>query len=206
MSDTFKSFDSRYFKEFTEALNNIVVTDKSGTVISFDDAVEKIADQLVQMQKSNNKVMMIGNGGSAGICSHMAVDYWKNGGIRSTAFNDTSLLTCISNDYSYAEVFSKPIEMFADKNDMAYCISSSGKSINIINGANTAAQKNCSVVTFSGFGEDNPLRKLGDFNFYVKSFSYGFVELIHNFIIHCILDAKLYCSNKVDIFNANKPF
>jgi len=147
---------------------------------------------------------MVGNGGSASICSHMTVDYWKNGNIRSTAFNDSSLLTTVSNDYSYAEVFSKTIEMFADEGDMLYCISSSGKSVNILNGADAALKKNCNVITFSGFSEDNPLRKKGMFNFYVPAVSYGYCEILHLFIIHAILDAKMYCNDGVDIFNANK--
>ena len=56
-------------------------------------------------------MIFIGNGGSAAIASHQAVDYWKNGGMRAIAFNDASLLTCISNDFGYPQVFEKPIEM-----------------------------------------------------------------------------------------------
>jgi hypothetical protein len=48
--------------------------------------------------------MFIGNGGSAAIASHMTADYSKNGGIRAVAFNDASLLTCLSNDFGYARV------------------------------------------------------------------------------------------------------
>lgn len=149
---------------------------------------------------------MVGNGGSAGIASHMAVDYWKNGGVKATAFNDSSLLTCIANDLSYAEVFAKPIETFADKGDVVFCISSSGNSENILNAANQALKSNCTVVTFSGFSKENSLRKLGNLNFYVPSHSYGFAEIIHNLIIHNILDAKLYCFDKKDVFNKNQPF
>src|SRR5258706_508486 len=114
---------------------------------------------LKKVQLQNKKLMMVGNGGSASICSHMAVDYWKNGNIKSTAFNDSSLLTTVSNDYSFAEVFSKTIEMFGEEGDMLYCISSSGKSVNILNAANEALKKKCNVITFSGFSGDNPLRK-----------------------------------------------
>ena len=148
---------------------------------------------------------MVGNGGSASIASHQSVDYWKNGGIRASAFNDSSLLTCLSNDYSYAEVFSKAVEMFGEEGDMIYCISSSGKSQNILNAAKSAKEKKCTVITFSGFEESNPLRKEGELNFYVPDFSYGFVEILHLFIIHSILDAKMYCHDGVDIFYKNQP-
>ena len=132
--------------------------------------------------------MFIGNGASAAISSHMSTDYWKNGGMRAIAFNDSSLLTCISNDYGYPYVFEKPIEMFADPGDILMAISSSGKSENIINGVKAARSKKCGVITFSGFSPDNPLVKSGDYNFHVSSPDYGPVEIIHLSICHCICD------------------
>ena len=199
-----KEFLEKYFLQYDSAARNIIVTDADNISINFPEAVEKVNALLYALQKNNKKVMMVGNGGSAGICSHQAVDYWKNGKIKAAAFNDSSLLTCISNDYSYAEVFSKPVEMFAEEGDMIYCISSSGKSVNILNAAKAAKEKKCSVITFSGFNENNPLRREGILNFYVPSNSYGIVEMLHLFIIHSILDAKMFCSDGIDIFDGNK--
>jgi D-sedoheptulose 7-phosphate isomerase len=79
--------------------------------------------------------------------------------------------------------------MFADRGDILVAISSSGKSENIIKGVNSAKSKECSVITLSGFKEDNPLSAAGDFNFYVPAQEYGPVEVIHHSICHCILDA-----------------
>jgi len=201
---TISDFSKKYFASFDDAKKNIIVTDATQTEIEFAKAVDSIVSMLGKLQSQNKKLMMVGNGGSASICSHMSVDYWKNGNIKSTAFNDSSLLTTVSNDYSYAEVFSKTIEMFGEEGDMLYCISSSGKSVNILNAADAAQKKKGNVVTFSGFSEDNPLRKKGMFNFYVPAVSYGYCEILHLFIIHAILDAKMFCNDGVDIFNANK--
>lgn len=198
-------FTNKYNTLFKQALDGIEVT-YNNKPISFSDAIQEAVELIKRVQLQNKKVMMVGNGGSAGIASHMAVDYWKNGGVKATAFNDSSLLTCIANDLSYAEVFAKPIETFADKGDVVFCISSSGNSENILNAANQALKSNCTVVTFSGFSKENSLRKLGNLNFYVPSHSYGFAEIIHNLIIHNILDAKLYCFDKKDVFNKNQPF
>ena len=132
--------------------------------------------------------MFIGNGASAAISSHMATDFWKNGAIKAIAFNDSSLLTCISNDYGYQHVFEKPVEMFAEKGDILIAISSSGRSENIIKGAKMALYKDCNLITLSGFEENNTLRLLGHINFYVPSSSYGLIEIIHQTICHCILD------------------
>jgi D-sedoheptulose 7-phosphate isomerase len=181
------NFKEKYFSQFALALNNMEVTDGSSVAINYAEAVRQLVTLLTNIQKTSKKVIMVGNGGSAGICSHMTVDYWKNGNIRSVAFNDSSLLTCLSNDISFEQVFSKSIGMFADEGDVVFCISSSGKSANIINAAEAGTDAKCTVVTFSGFETTNPLRKMGAINFYVPSFSYGFVEVLHNYIIHHIL-------------------
>ncbi|MGL4599336.1 MAG: SIS domain-containing protein [Bacteroidia bacterium] len=198
-------FTTKYHADFEQLLRTIEVSDHA-TALAYNSAIGAAVELVRQAQAANKKIIFVGNGGSAGITSHMAVDFWKNGGVRATTFNDSSLLTCISNDYSFVEVFSKPMEMFADNGDIAFCISSSGASQNILAAANQAKKSGCKVITFSGFATDNPLRKLGDLNFYVGGHSYGFVEIIHNFIIHCILDAKLYCYDKRDVFNKNLPY
>src|SRR5690242_13262869 len=133
MPTSVSDFTKRYFTSFDDAIKGIVATDSAGKKIEFAKAVEMIVAMLKQIQAKNKTLMMVGNGGSASICSHMALDYWKNGMVKSTAFNDSSLLTAVSNDYSFAEVFSKTIEMFGEDGDMLYCISSSGKSANVLN-------------------------------------------------------------------------
>ena len=140
------------------------------------------------MHEAQGKIIFIGNGGSAGIASHQAVDYWKNGKIRAIAFNDAALLTCVSNDYGYAHVFEKPLEMFAQSQDILFAISSSGRSENIVRGVRAAKKTGCQVITFSGFALDNPLRTLGDINFYVASQEYGPVEIAHLTLSHYLLD------------------
>lgn len=199
-----QQFVKKYSTDFASLLNSLEATGAAGTQLPYGQGIEKAVEMVKAVQSANKKIMMVGNGGSAGIASHQAVDYWKNGGVRATAFNDSSLLTCIANDFSYAEVFSVPIEKFADKGDLVFCISSSGGSKNILNAAEQARKSGCGVVTFSGFKNDNPLRKMGDLNFYLPSNSYGYVEILHLFIIHSILDAKLYCIDKVDVFEKNQ--
>jgi D-sedoheptulose 7-phosphate isomerase len=140
---------------------------------------------------SGGKVMFIGNGGSMGIATHMAVDFSKNGGIRAMAFGDGAVLTCLGNDFGYAEVFSRQIEWHGGAGDLLIAISSSGASPNILKGVLAARSKGSRVVTFSGFREDNPLRQTGDINFYVRAQEYGFVELAHQSLLHAMLDVDM---------------
>lgn len=177
-----------YFDALQDTLTRIDVKDREGKSHSFLSAMELAAQKILAVSSRGQKLMLIGNGASAAIASHIATDFWKTNGIRAVAFNDPSGLTCISNDFNYKEVFAKPIEMFADPGDMLIAISSSGSSENILKGVMTARSKEVEVITLSGFSEDNPLSQLGDINFYVPAHSYGFVEVIHHAICHSLID------------------
>lgn len=177
-----------YFKRLGEFYQSIEVTLSTNLSPPFGEAIDRLVQTALETHKQNKKLIFIGNGGSAAIASHMAIDYWKNGGIRATAFNDPALLTCLGNDYGYERVFEKPIEMLSQPGDLLIAISSSGRSPNILNGVKMAREKNCAIITLSGFKPDNPLRKMGDLNFYVPSQAYGFVEMTHLAICHAALD------------------
>jgi D-sedoheptulose 7-phosphate isomerase len=177
-----------YYNRLTKLLNFIRVTDGEGKKLNFFVGIERVGDLIISQTGAGHKLIFIGNGASAAFSSHMATDFWKNGGMRAIAFNDPSLLTCLGNDYGYQYIFEKSIEMFADRGDILETISSSGRSENILKGAKSARAKGCSIITFSGFEPDNPLSSLGDFNFYVPDNTYGLVEIIHQSILHCILD------------------
>ncbi|MBT6047193.1 MAG: SIS domain-containing protein [Candidatus Scalindua sp.] len=177
-----------YYNCLVGLMSSVVFTSSERNNIDFYDGIEKVCNLIMTQVNSGNKLMFIGNGASAAISSHMSTDFWKTCGIRAIAFNDSSLLTCLGNDFGYEYIFEKSIEMFADPGDILVAISSSGKSENILRGVNSAKLKECSVITLSGFKDDNPLSSAGDFNFYVPVQEYGTVEVIHHSICHCILD------------------
>ncbi len=179
----------QYFEALAGLFSAIQVMDSQKRSMDLSDGLSAGIRLVVAQTSLGRKVIFIGNGGSAAIASHQAVDYWKNGGMRAIAFNDASLLTCIGNDFGYPYVFAKPIEMFADSGDILMAISSSGRSENILLAVEAAKGKGCKVITMSGFSPDTPLRSMGDLNFYVPSDSYGYVEITHLALCHCILDA-----------------
>ena len=163
-----------------------------GKDVSLEGGFAKAIGLLLAASRRGRKLIFIGNGGSAAISSHQATDYWKNGGLESIAFNDASLLTCIGNDCGYENVFAVPMRRFAKRGDVVIAISSSGKSPNILNGVRAARAAGCGVVTFSGFAPGNPLRSLGDVNFYVPVQAYGLVEVCHLSLIHAMLREIIY--------------
>ena len=154
-----------------------------------DEGIRLATDLVRGQTATGRKVIFVGNGGSAAIASHQAVDYWKNGGMRAVSFNDGALLTCVGNDFGFPHVFEKPVAMFADAGDVLMAISSSGQSEDILRAVTAAESAGCRIVTLSGFEPGNALRGRGEVNFYVPSESYGYVEITHLAICHCIVDA-----------------
>ncbi len=167
---------------------NALVADYQSQTLTIDEGFKQSIEYIKSIRERHTKLMIIGNGGSAGIASHLAIDFSKNGRLPAMAFNDPSALTCLGNDYGYEHIFAKQIEFHARKDDVLIAISSSGKSINILNAVAAARKIGCQVITFSGFQANNPLSKLGDVNFYVDSKEYGFVEVSHVALLHSILD------------------
>lgn len=183
-----REFIRRYFDSLKFALESVEVTDNDGRMLGCDEAIERSVHLVTRRAAEGGKVYLVGNGGSAAIASHQAVDLWKNASIPAMAFNDASLLTSISNDFGYAHVFEKPLEVFLKEQDVLIAISSSGASENILRAVETAKEKGAATISFSGFGEYNPLRRSSQINFYVPSGEYGFVEIIHLALLHAIVD------------------
>jgi D-sedoheptulose 7-phosphate isomerase len=178
----------------SEYFNNYFnVIDEKSKAIDYTELVRasELADKA---NKDSGKIIIVGNGGSAAIASHVTVDFTKAAGMRSTCFNESSLLTCFANDYGYENWVAKALEFYADKNDMVFLISSSGGSKNITNGARQAKEMGLPVVTLSGFSSENELRTLGNVNLWVDSTQYNVVEIVHQTWILSIVDYLI--SNK----------
>ena len=181
----------RYSKNIGELLKSVEVTDASGHLIDQSESIQRVIDSLEEVQHAGGKNIFIGNGGSAAIASHMAIDYSKNGRLPSQAFNDGAALTCLGNDLGYENVFAEQVKLFAKPEDQLFAISSSGASPNILGAVSEGRRVGCRVVTLSGFKRDNPLRRMGDLNWYVNSSEYGLVEISHLVICHAILDYQM---------------
>ena len=153
------------------------------------DPVGDVIELFSTAHFMGHKVVIVGNGGSAAIASHTAIDLSKNAGIRAIALNDVSAITCLANDYDFEEIFAKQVEFYGQPGDVLVAVSSSGKSKNVLNAVRTAHSMSMGVVTFSGFEADNPLRKMGDLNFYVPSDRYGLVEVAHQLLLHAVIDS-----------------
>jgi len=137
---------------------------------------------------NKNKIYIVGNGGSSSIASHVSVDFAKAANVPCSTFNNSNLITCFANDYGYENWVKEAIKSYCSKNDLLILISSSGKSMNIINAAQYCLDQKINLITLSGFQDTNPLNQMGDVNFHVNSEDYNFIEMTHHIILVSIVD------------------
>lgn len=179
---------SYYNNSIHKYLKEMIVTDNNGNEFSQDEGFNKWIQETIKVSKNNKNIFLVGNGASAMMASHMAADATKNGRLRALSFNDPALMTAISNDNSYENVFSTPLKRFANEGDMLITISSSGNSQNVIESILSAKELSMEVITISGMETNNKSRQLGDLNFYVPAQTYGEIECTHQIVLHFWLD------------------
>jgi len=182
-----KQFINDYFKEFQKLTTcNLEISDR----------LQVIKGLFESTHKSGNKIIFVGNGGSAAMASHCAVDLSKNAGIRSINFNEADLITCLANDRGFENWVTEALKLYADKGDVVVLISSSGKSDNMINAAKYCNQNFLTLVTVTGMDKRNPLKSQNDkgsytdsdLNLWVNSKAYNLIEMVHHFWLLCICD------------------
>jgi len=118
--------------------------------------VDLISQAIIKAYKSNKKVILFGNGGSAADAQHLVGElvnkfYFDRKSLSAIALTvNTSILTAIGNDYSFDQIFSKQLEGIGDEEDIAIGISTSGNSKNVIEGLNFAKKNKLFTVGFTG--------------------------------------------------------
>jgi D-sedoheptulose 7-phosphate isomerase len=157
------------------------------------DAVNQIADTLVKANESGRTVYLFGNGGSASLASHLACDLGKgtaycNGGkrFRVLALTDNlPTLTAWANDAGYEDVFSEQLRNFVQPHDVAFAISGSGNSKNVLNALQVAREAGATTVGISGF-EGGEMKSLCDLCVVVPSNNMQIIEDLHLSMAHAI--------------------
>ena len=151
--------------------------------------IEKIATDIKKTLKENKTIFFVGNGGSAADCEHLAGElvgrYKKNRqpykAISLTT--DTSVITCIANDFGYEKIFERQLQGVGQKGDLLIAFSTSGNSKNIINVLKMA--KKLKIKSISLLGKDGgKCKKLSDYNYVVPSKSTANIQEVHHLIGH----------------------
>lgn len=173
-----KDYLVEYLKTYNSLINNPAIT---------NDLIQ-IKSLFQDTSNKGGKIILAGNGGSAAMASHVAVDMTKNAGIRAVTFNEYDLITTLANDFGYENWISKAIEFYYNSKDIIVLISASGQSQNVLNAATKSKELGLTVITFSGMSPQNPLRNQGDINLWVDSQVYNIVEMTHHVWLLAIVD------------------
>lgn len=156
--------------------------------------IEAACELITNTIKSGNKVLLAGNGGSAGDAQHIAAELTgrfvkDRKALPGIALStDTSAITSIANDYGYDFVFARQVEAFAQPGDLFIAISTSGNSPSIINAIQTAKEKSCKVLGLSG-RDGGKMNGICDLNIVIPSETTSKIQEMHILIGHILCTA-----------------
>lgn len=164
----------------------------------FSEYIEALqgAHLETQFKKFNNEfqktvdIIILGNGGSNAVASHISQDYVKFHGKRSMVFSDPSMLTCFINDFGMDNAYVKFLEAYSTQDTLIILISSGGESKNILNCIEWCEQTYKKYGILTGFDQNNSARKLAKkalWNYHIPSKSYGIVECVHQIFLHGVV-------------------
>ena len=160
-----------------------------GAPVSLEHGLDALVQLWAGQGAAGRAVFWVANGGSAAMVSHISQDLLNKCGLRSFHFNDPALITCMSNDYGYEQVFRRPLQTLATEHDLLMAVSSSGMSPNIRAAANAALAMGMPVATLSAFAPDNHLHQLETtLAFHTPTAIYGHAELTHEALLHAAVD------------------
>lgn len=152
------------------------------------DKLDFLKKKIIKTKESGGKIVFAGNGASAAIASHVALDFTKQANVRAVTFHDPGLITAFVNDFGGDLWLSNACDMYMDENDLAIFISVSGESPNVVNAAHKLLSRDIETISFTGKSKDNNLGQVAALNFWVDSHSYNIVECIHMIWITTVID------------------
>jgi D-sedoheptulose 7-phosphate isomerase len=159
------------------------------------EAIEEVAATLVQAYESERTIYLFGNGGSAALASHMACDLGKgtiNGSkkrfrVMSLTSNE-AMMTAWANDSNYHDIFAEQLANFVAPGDIAFAISCSGNSANVLNALRVARQARAMTVGLAGF-QGGKMKELCDQCLIVPSDNMQIIEDLHLCAAHAVFTA-----------------
>ena len=155
--------------------------------------IENTVNIISSSFRKGKKLVIFGNGGSAADAQHIAAELigrfqMKRDSLPAIALTtDSSILTSIGNDFSFNDIFSRQVEGLVNSGDVVLGISTSGNSINIINGLKSAKSKNAKTISILG-NNGGKIKNFSDVSIIVNSSSTPRIQEVHRIIYHIICE------------------
>ncbi len=164
----------------------------------FDEYISTIQSahmefEFFKFQKAfhtHKRIIILGNGGSNSVASHISQDYMKFHNKKVSILSDPSMITMLTNDFGYEWAYQKFLEYYVENDSLVIIISSGGESDNMINCLNWCEDNKISYGVLTGFKNDNTIRKVAKnalWNYYIDSDNYGVVECVHQIFLHGVV-------------------
>jgi len=167
---------SNPFKEYIETLQSAHMGNEFE---KFKEAFEKYS-----------RVIILGNGGSNSVASHISQDYMKFHGKKVSILSDPSMLTMLTNDFGYEKAYQKFLEYYVEQDTLVVIMSSGGESKNMLRCLEWCELNKVPYGVLTGFAPDNTLRTRATnslWNYYINSDDYGVVECVHQIFLHGVV-------------------
>ena len=164
----------------------------------FDEYIETLKSahmevEFFKFQKAfytHNRIIILGNGGSNSVASHISQDYMKFHNKKVSILSDPSMITMLTNDFGYNDAYQKFLEYYVEKETLVIIISSGGESLNMLKCVDWCEDNKIDYGVLTGFEENNTIRGEATnalFNYYINSKSYGVVECVHQIFLHGVV-------------------
>jgi|TARA_R100000008_G_C3517761_1_gene132288 D-sedoheptulose 7-phosphate isomerase len=139
---------------------------------------------------AHRRIIVLGNGGSSSVASHISQDYMKMCGKKVSILSDPSMITMLTNDFGYDEAYQKFLEYYVENDTLVVIMSSGGESKNMLRCLDWCEGNRIPYGVLTGFDPHNSIRMQADhalWNYYIDSCSYGVVECVHQIFLHGVV-------------------
>ena len=153
----------------------------------------EVAARLIETLRTGHKVLVAGNGGSAAEAQHFAAEFVGRFKRERSPYavlsltTDTSILTAVSNDYGYQDVFARQVNAFGQPGDMLIAFSTSGESENLVRAATAGRERFMTVVAVTG-NRPSRLENLADVTVRVPVADTAIAQELHMIVTHILCD------------------
>ena len=136
------------------------------------------------------RIIVLGNGGSSSVASHISQDYMKFHGKKVSILSDPSMITMLTNDFGYDWAYQKFLEYFVESDTLVVLMSSGGESQNMINCLQWCENEGVDYGVLTGFNPENKIGTMAEhalWSYYINSDDYGVVECVHQIFLHGVV-------------------
>ena len=164
------------FKEYVDALESAHME------VEFDKYQEAFTNY--------RRIIILGNGGSNSVASHISQDYMKFHKKKVSILSDPSMITMLTNDFGYEFAYQKFLEYYVEDDTLVVIISSGGESPNMLKCVDWCEDKKVPYGVLTGFKSDNTIRGEATsalWNYHIASDSYGVVECVNQIFLHGVV-------------------